>query len=113
MQPFEKHLADPEELARYSSRLIDWGADALQNGHGTRRPYAPAIADWDGMCPPEIKVAYDSTEQDVALDGALVWAAVCMKIWAQRVACFNRCVDEIPAGSEHAWWQAYDEQIIS
>jgi glyoxalase/bleomycin resistance protein/dioxygenase superfamily protein len=112
MQPFDKHLADPEELARYSSRLIDWGADALQNGHGTRRPYAPAIVDWDGMCPPEIKIAYGSTEQDVALDGALVWAAVCTTIWAQRVACFNRCVDEIPAGAEQTWWQAYDEQII-
>jgi len=115
MQPFDKHLADPDELARYSSRLIGWGADALQNGLGTKRPYAPAIADWDGMCPPEIKTAYDSTEHDVALDGALVWAAVCMAIWAQRVAWYNRCVDEIQAGgqagAEQAWWQVYDEQI--
>jgi hypothetical protein len=96
VQPFDKHTANLGELESCGANLIGKAAEAIENGKATQRAYAPAIANWNGMCAPELQAAQQpvgtSAEQ---ASHALAWAAVATRYWATQVRAFNTEVDAI------------------
>jgi hypothetical protein len=99
VQPFDKHNANVAELEQCGSELLAAVGESMANGELTRQAYAPAVANWNGMCAPEIAAAPGPfTAGAQASRAALAWAAVVTRYWAAAVRSFNRRVDEIVAG---------------
>ncbi|GAA1667844.1 hypothetical protein [Fodinicola feengrottensis] len=99
MQPFDKHTANVGQLEQCGSDLVNQSAQAILTGTATRTAYAPAIANWDGLCAPELTAAQNPVQNSSQeAQSALAWGAVVTQYWAAQVRDFNAEVDRITAG---------------
>ena len=98
MQPFDKHTADSGALQGCGAGLADHAAGALTTAGLTQRAYAPAVANWSGLCAPQLAAAPAPLAASAqAMSAALTWAGVVRHFWARQVTLFNQRVDEIVA----------------
>jgi hypothetical protein len=96
VQPFDKHTANAGELESCGADLLAAVGESITNGDLTRQAYAPAVANWSGVCAPEIAAAHSAfTAGAESSRAALAWAAVTIRYWAAQVRSFNQRVDEI------------------
>ncbi len=99
LQPFDKHPANVAALRQCASELLKLSAEAINNGEATRQAYQPAIANWDGMCSPEMAAAAKPVQQgSKQAQHMQAWAAAAAQYWGTQVEGFNAQVDAITAG---------------
>lgn len=99
LQPFDKHPANVAALRQCGAELLELSAEAINNGEATRQAYQPAIANWDGMCSPEMVAAGKPVQQGSQQARHLqAWGAAAAQYWGTQVEGFNAQVDAITGG---------------
>ena len=94
--PIERHPARPELIEARARELQRLAEQAMWQELVTGRAFAPATAHWEGLVAPELVNAPVPLKRAVAAScEALMWAALALRLWAQRVREFNHTVADL------------------